>query len=163
MSTFNQQILIGRLGRDVELRETHSGRKLAMFSVATDDGYVNQGEGEWVSNVNWHQIVVYREALASRLSERLRKGDMVFVQGRWEHSTFEDAKGDRRYSSAVVAQRVFLLREVRPGEGDDAYDNPEEYPPVTDDMSGPSGGSFDHPSELTAAERSRLVNGDGEF
>lgn len=169
MSTFNQQILIGRLGKDVELKQTRGGKTLATFPVATDDGYMNQQTGEWSPNVNWHRVVVYRDQLAARLAERIHKGDLVFVLGRWEHSAFTDANGEVRYSAEVVAQRVFLLSEVRAtnAAASDAShmtsaDQEQTFP--EDCFAEPPAQSvFDHPSTLSETERASLVDGEGNF
>jgi single-strand DNA-binding protein len=110
MPSTNIQILVGNIGNDLNVKKASNGRTVAMFSLATDDGYYDKENNEWCENLNWHNIVVFREGLAQRLAEKVRKGDMVLVQGRLEFSDYVDREGITRRSSDTIAERVQLLR-----------------------------------------------------
>ncbi len=110
MPSTNIQILLGNLGKDIELKKAPKGNMMASFTLATDDGYYDKESDEWKENINWHNVVVFREGLARRLPEKMNKGDMVLVQGHLELSDYTDKEGVTRRSATTIADRVQLLR-----------------------------------------------------
>jgi len=110
MQGINKVILMGRLGKDPELRQTAQGRALCRFSIATGR---NRREGEqWVEDTDWHDIVMWEEQ-AERAGRVLGRGDLCAVEGRLGPRSWEDAQGQKRRTVEVVAQRFQLVSSNR--------------------------------------------------
>ena len=103
----NKVILVGRLGRDPELRYTPSGTAVANFSVATDERWSNAG-GEAQSRTEWHNIVVWSK-LAEICNQYLTKGRLVFIEGRIQTRDWEDKDGNKRRTTEIVASDMKML------------------------------------------------------
>ena len=113
---YNKVILIGNLGRDPEVRKLEGGTAVGKFSVATNENYKDQS-GEWQSRTEWHDVVVWRN-LAERAERELKKGNMVFVEGKLTHRKWQDKDGNNRYTTEVLANVVRKLeRSDRPDGG----------------------------------------------
>ncbi len=102
----NKVILIGRLGRDPELRYTPSGAAVANFSLATDERWSSNGETQ--SRTEWHNIVVWSK-LAEICNQYLTKGRLVFIEGRLQTRDWEDKDGNKRRTTEVVASEMKML------------------------------------------------------
>lgn len=114
MASLNKVMLIGNLGRDIELRYTPSGQARAEFSMATSRNF--KRNDEWVEETDWHNIVMWGER-AERAAEQLRKGKQVYVEGRLSTRSWDDEKtGDKKYRTEVIADRVFALGRKEEGE-----------------------------------------------
>ncbi len=103
----NKVILIGRLGKDPDLRYTPSGTAVASFSLATNHSLKNES-GEWVDKTEWHNIVTFGRT-AEVAGEYLKKGSLVFLEGRLQTSSWEDQQGQKRYKTEVVALELQML------------------------------------------------------
>jgi single-strand DNA-binding protein len=116
----NRVILIGRLTRDPELRVTQSGISVATFSVAVDRPYSSQGQREtdFIDCVAWRR-------LAETVSEHMRKGRLVAVEGRLQIRSYETQDGQRRRVAEVVCDDVRFLDRPRDGGGPGAAPGPE--------------------------------------
>lgn len=100
MLTINQATILGRLGKDPEVRSTKSGMTVATFSVATD--YAS-GKGESRETVTeWHNVVCF-DKTAEYIAEALHKGDPVFVQGRIQTRKWQDKNGNDRLTTEIIA------------------------------------------------------------
>ena len=97
----NKVLLIGNLGRDPEVRHLESGVAVARFSVATNESYQDKNK-EWQTVTEWHDVVVWR-GLAERAEKQLRKGSLVYVEGKLTHRKWQDKEGNDRYTTEVVA------------------------------------------------------------
>jgi single-strand DNA-binding protein len=107
MKTLRNSVhLIGRLGKDPEVRTFENGRQLATFSLATTDNYKNQ-KGEKVEETQWHNIVIWG-ALADVASKYLKKGNEVAIEGKLIHKVYE-ANGEKRYSTEVSVNDLLML------------------------------------------------------
>ena len=121
----NKVILIGNLGRDPEVRHLESGATVAKFSVATNESYRDKN-GEWQKITEWHDVVVWR-ALAERAERDLKKGKMVYIEGKLTHRKWQDKDGIDRYTTEVVAN-TFRLLERRESSSGYSSDFPTEEP-----------------------------------
>ncbi len=110
----NKVILIGNLGRDPEIRKLESGVPVGRFSVATNESYQDK-QGNWQTNTEWHDIVVWR-GLAERAERQLKKGSMVYIEGKLSHRSYKDKDGIDRYTTDVVAL-TFRLLDKRENSG----------------------------------------------
>lgn len=103
----NKVQIIGRLGRDPELRYSQSGSPVCTLSVATDEGYTDR-DGKKVERTEWHRVVLYSKA-AENCSQFLKKGSLVYVEGSLQTRKWQDQQGQDRFSTEIKAQRVQFL------------------------------------------------------
>ena len=96
----NKVNLIGNLGKDVEIKETKSGKKLARFSVATNDSYSKDGERQ--QDTQWHSVIAWGKT-ADMMALLLKKGNQVAIEGRLSYGSFQDKDGKMRYTTDIVA------------------------------------------------------------
>src|SRR6478736_3719896 len=116
MGSLNKAMIIGRLGRDPEVRYTQGGQAVASFSVATDHKWTNKS-GEKQEKTEWHRIKAWGK-LAELCAEYLSKGRQVYIEGRIETSEYTDKDGVKKYSTEINAQEVqFLDSKGAGGEG----------------------------------------------
>jgi single-strand DNA-binding protein len=99
----NRVILVGRLGRDPETRYTGSGQAVANFSVATDESYKERQK-----RTEWHKIVVWGKQ-AEIAQQYLKKGSLVFIEGRIQSREWQDKEGQKRTSFEIVANNFRML------------------------------------------------------
>jgi len=114
----NKVTLIGNLGRDPEIRHFENGGMVGKFPVATNESYRDKN-GEWQTNTEWHDVVVWR-ALAERAEKSLKKGSLVYVEGKLTHRKYQDKDGIDRYVTEVVAN-TFRHLDRREGTGGGSY------------------------------------------
>jgi single-strand DNA-binding protein len=103
----NKVILVGRLGRDPETRFTGGGQAVANFSVATDETYKDRA-GERQKRTEWHKIVVWGKQ-AEIAQQYLKKGSLVFIEGRIQTREWQDKEGQKRTSFEIVATNFRML------------------------------------------------------
>src|SRR5437763_15635415 len=103
----NRVILVGRLGRDPETRYTGSGQAVANFSVATDESYKDKN-GERQKRTEWHKIVVWGKQ-AEIAQQYLKKGSLIFIEGRIQSREWQDKEGQKRTSFEIVATNFRML------------------------------------------------------
>ncbi len=126
----NKVMLIGRLGRDPELRYAASGTPMANLRIATDESYTDR-DGNKVERTEWHTVVVFQRQ-AENCANYLGKGSLVFVEGSLQTRKWQDQQGQDRYTTEVKAQRVQFLdrRGAAQGEyagGDQQYAGAQPY------------------------------------
>jgi single-strand DNA-binding protein len=110
----NKVILVGRLGRDPETRYTGGGQAVANFSIATDETYKDRN-GEKQKRTEWHKIVVWGKQ-AEIAQQYLKKGSLLFLEGRIQSREWQDKEGQKRTSFEIVATNFRMLG----GRGDGA-------------------------------------------
>lgn len=103
----NKVILVGRLGRDPETRYTAGGQAVANFSVATDESYKDRN-GERQKRTEWHKIVVWGKQ-AEIAQQYLKKGSLVFIEGRIQSREWQDKEGQKRTAFEIVANSFRML------------------------------------------------------
>jgi single-strand DNA-binding protein len=113
MPALNRVQLIGRLGKDPESKYTPTGKKVVHFSIAVSQRWKAAGENrestEWVNIEAW-------DRLGEVCQEYLRKGSLVYIEGRLKTDKYEDQNGETRYYTKVVAQTVQFLSDNRAGD-----------------------------------------------
>jgi single-strand DNA-binding protein len=117
----NKAILIGRLGKDPELRYTPGGRAVASFPLATSERWTDQ-EGQKKESTTWHNIVAWGRQ-AEVLKEYLHKGKEVYIEGRIDNRSYEDKEGNKRWVSEVVVQQFQFV-----GSRADSQGAPQDQP-----------------------------------
>lgn len=110
----NKVILVGRLGKDPEVKSTPSGTTVAKFTIATDERYTDKA-GEKQERTEWHNIVAWSK-LAEICGQYLRKGKLVYIEGSLRTDSWEDKETkQKRYRTEIVAQQMQMLDK----KGDD--------------------------------------------
>ena len=115
MGSVNKVILVGNLGRDVELRYTPSGDAVGTLNLATTEVW-NDKSGERQEKTEWHRIVLWGKQ-AKSLQEYLLKGRQIYVEGKLQTRTWDDRDGKKRYTTEIRADRVVLLGSRGAGGG----------------------------------------------
>jgi len=103
----NKVMLIGRLGRDPEMRYTPAGTAVCNFTMATDE-YFKDKSGERQKRTEWHRIVAWAK-LAEQCSKLLNKGKLAYVEGRLQTREWDDRDGNKRRTTEIVIQRMQIL------------------------------------------------------
>ena len=119
--SINKVTLIGRLGRDPELKYTAGGTAYCRFSIATDDSWTDKSTGERQERTEWHNIVAW-ERLAEICGQYLAKGRLVYIEGSIHSRQWEDQDGNKRTSHDIRARDMVLLGS--PGGGGDGGRRP---------------------------------------
>ncbi|MEO8217159.1 MAG: single-stranded DNA-binding protein [Acidobacteriota bacterium] len=108
MASINKVILVGRLGKDPEIKSTPSGSTLARFSLATDEKYTDKS-GEKQERTEWHNIVAWNK-LAEICGQYLRKGKLVYIEGSIRTDSWDDKEsGQKKYRTEIIAQTMQML------------------------------------------------------
>lgn len=105
--SINKVILVGHLGRDPEVRYTANGDAVADVSLATSESYKDK-KGEKIEKTEWHNLVMWR-AQAEFAKEWLKKGQLLYVEGRLQTRSWEDKEGQKRYKTEIQVDQVTLL------------------------------------------------------
>jgi len=109
MSSFNslnKVMLLGRLGKDPEKKYVNSGTAVVNFSVATSESF-KKGDN-WEEKTEWHNIVAFGNT-AENASKFLKKGSLVFMEGRIQTRSYQDKDGNNKYITEIVANSVKFL------------------------------------------------------
>jgi single-strand DNA-binding protein len=104
----NKVILIGRLGKDPELKYTSSGVPFCRFSLATDDVWNDKSSGERQERTEWHNIVAW-DRLAEICNQYLTKGRLVYIEGSLQTREWDDQDGNKRKTTDIRARDMVML------------------------------------------------------
>ena len=120
MASVNKVILVGNLGADPEVRYLPSGDAVANIRLATTDRYKEKASGEMKEATEWHRVSFFGR-LAEIVSEYLKKGSSVYIEGRIRTRKWQAQDGTDRYSTEIVADQMQMLggRGGAAGAGDD--------------------------------------------
>ncbi len=111
----NKVILVGRLGKDPEVRSTPSGQTVAEFSLATDEKYTDKG-GNKVERTEWHNIQAWGR-LGEICGQYLKKGKLVYIEGRIQTDSWDDKEtGVKKYKTRINANEMKMLGGRGDGE-----------------------------------------------
>ncbi|MFM0641699.1 single-stranded DNA-binding protein [Paraburkholderia metrosideri] len=108
MASVNKVILVGNLGADPEVRHLPSGDAVANIRLATTDRYKDKASGEMKEATEWHRVSFFGR-LAEIVSEYLKKGSSVYIEGRIRTRTWQAQDGTDRYSTEIVAEQMQML------------------------------------------------------
>ncbi len=145
MSGVNKVILVGRLGKDPEVRNLDNGAMVANFTLATSETYKDRTTGEKKEITEWHNIVLWR-GLAEIAQRYLHKGDMVYIEGKLRTRSWEK-EGVTRYTTEVIADNMTMISTRGSSGGQsggnyapaevgqaDSYRSPAPADAATDDL-----------------------------
>lgn len=119
----NKITLIGYLGNDPEHRTLENGTAVGRFSLATSDSYKDK-DGNWQSQTEWHNVVVWRD-LADR-AKNLKKGMMVYVEGKVTYRKYTDKDNQERTATDIVANAVRSLEKREQGVNEQAQQQQQQ-------------------------------------
>lgn len=121
----NKVILVGNLGRDPEVRRMNSGDAVVSFSVATTESWRDKATGERKDRTEWHNVVIFNEALGKIAEQYCKKGSKVYLEGQLQTREYTDKEGNQRKTTEVVLQRfrgeLTLLDSRRDSEERGSY------------------------------------------
>lgn len=136
----NKVILIGRLGKDPEMRFTPNGKAVTNFTMATSEVWSDRN-GEKQERTEWHRVVAW-DKLAENCAKLLSKGRQVYVEGRLRTRQWDDRDGNKRYTTEIVANQMQILSPMDPlgtrledmsgGEGPNPGENVPNSPAFDD-------------------------------
>lgn len=127
MASVNKVILVGHLGKDPELRYLPSGDAVANFSIATSEKWKNK-DGEQQEQTEWHRISLFGK-VAEIAGEYLRKGSLVYIEGKLQTRKWSDKDGNDRYTTEIRGDRMQMLGGKRE-EGDASPQQRERAEPA---------------------------------
>lgn len=128
----NRVLLVGHLGSDPESRFTGGGSAVTTFSLATNESRRNT-EGNYEDFTEWHRCVLFGK-LAETAGEYLKKGQLVYLEGRLRTRSWDDKSGIKRYTTEVVGEQYTMLGRRNEGGGAPASNNSNaDSEPDTDD------------------------------
>jgi len=108
MNTLRNKVqLIGHLGNNPEIITLENGKKLAKFSLATNDSYKNS-QGEKVVDTEWHNIIAWNKT-AEIIEQYLEKGREIVIEGKLTNRSYETKEGEKRYVTEVVVSELLML------------------------------------------------------
>ncbi|MEI6079249.1 MAG: single-stranded DNA-binding protein [bacterium] len=143
MAGVNKVIIVGRLGKDPEVRYTPNGQAVANFTVATSENWTDKTSGQKQEKTEWHRIVVWGR-LAELCRDYLKKGRQVYVDGRLQTRSWDDKDGVKKYTTEIIASSIQFLGtspdKVESTEGVD-YVQPESSTANFDSGMGSGSGS----------------------
>ena len=113
----NKVILVGRLGKDPVLKHFSNDNAIAEFSLATDDSYKNR-EGQKVEQTDWHNIKIPTKKQAEIAEKYLKKGSLVFIEGKIKTRSYDDKDGNKKYVTEIIAETFRMLDSKRDAGGD---------------------------------------------
>ena len=124
--TLNKVMLIGHTGDDVKMHYFEGGGSIGRFPIATNESYTNKATGEKITNTEWHSVVVKNKG-AEICVKYLKKGDMVYIEGRLKTRKWQDEEGKDRYNTEVHCTD-FTFLSPKGDSGNNADANPGTEP-----------------------------------
>ncbi len=124
----NKVTLVGNVGKDPEVRRLDNGTPVCNFPLATNEVYTNRN-GEKVKNTEWHNIVLWRK-LAEVSEKYVKKGDLIYIDGKIRTRSYDDKEGNKKYITEIVADNMQMLGSKQGGQqSGDSDDAPETQQP----------------------------------
>jgi single-strand DNA-binding protein len=128
MSSVNKVTLLGRLGKDPEVRNFQNGGKVVNFSVATSERW-KDSDGNQKERTEWHNVAIFNEKLGEIAEKYLRKGALVYLEGQLQTRKWQDQSGNDRYTTEVVLRPYRGELQLIGGRGDGDNDAPANDAP----------------------------------
>ncbi len=134
----NKVQLVGRIGQNPEVRYTQSGAAVCDFSLATRESWKDKS-GQWQEITTWHKIQTWSE-LAEKVGT-LKKGNMVFVEGKLKLEEWQTKEGEKRSAVKIVAQAIYTAGFIKSGEDEPRHaDAPNHGPRIQPNQNQNQGG-----------------------
>ena len=125
-------MLIGNLGKDPDMQFLEGNIAVAKFSLATTESYKDR-TGRQISQTEWHTIVLWR-GLAELAQKYLKRGSLVYIEGRLKTRSWEDKEGNKKFATEIIADNLIVLDKRNEGEKGAGFEDtdfgPEDLPPA---------------------------------
>lgn len=118
MSSVNKVILVGRLGQEPDMRSTTNGQQVCSLSIATSETWIKDGNKQ--EKTEWHRVILWG-SLAENARKYLKKGRLVYIEGKLQTRFWEDQQGQKRYTTEIIGQSMQFLESNGDKKTDD-YD-----------------------------------------
>lgn len=158
----NKVELIGRLGADPEIKRMNSGNEVCNLRIATSEKWRDKNSGERKEKTEWHRVTVWVEGLIKVAEQYLKKGDLVYIEGKIETRKWTDQSGAERYSTEVVVtgfKSTLLMLGGSNGGGNSGGRSGGD----DDDWGESSGGGGSRPRRQSTARRNSDMDDDIPF
>lgn len=142
----NKAILIGRLGKDPEIRYTQDGRAVANFTIATNEEWKDKNTGEKKERTEWHRIVAFGK-LGEICGEYLGKGKLVYLEGRLQTRSYEQ-DGVTKYTTEIVANDMQMLEAKGGGQYADNFSRGAGSAPSPSQQGASSSGGDEYDEDI---------------
>jgi len=134
----NKAVIAGNVGTDPEIRTTQAGKKVANFSVATNESYKDKQTGEKIENTEWHRVVVWGPLVEKVIEPYVSKGSPVYIVGKIKTRKWQDNEGNDKYTTEIIVsgnQCEFQLNGRHEGtsQGQVQEDQGGNYPDEDED------------------------------
>ena len=113
----NKVTLIGRLGKDPEVRHFDNNSMVCNFSVATSESYKDK-EGNRQEQTEWHNIAIWRSGLAGVAEKYLKKGSLVYIEGKIRTRSWEDQDKNKKYTTDIIVDNFKMLDSRKEGSNE---------------------------------------------
>lgn len=143
MSSLNRAMIIGRLGNDPDMRYLPSGEAVANLSIATSETWKDK-DGNKKESTEWHRVSFFGK-IAEVCGQYLKKGGLVYVEGKIQTRKWQDKEGQDRYTTEIRGERMQMLSGRAEGAGNNS--EPKE-PPKSGNSGGGQGGFNDFEDDI---------------
>jgi single-strand DNA-binding protein len=141
--TVNKVIILGRLGQDPEVRSTASGTQIVNLNVATNEIGRADEQGNRQEHTEWHRITLFGR-MAENAAQYLRKGSMVYIEGRLQTRKWQDQNGQDRYSTDIVGNEMQFIGGRNDGGGNQGFG---QQAPQQSGYNQPAQGGYSQPAQ----------------
>ena len=149
--TINKAIILGRVGRDPEVRYTQGGAAICSLTVATSRKWKDKNSGEQKEETEWHRVSLF-DRRAEVAGEYLKKGSLVYIEGRLKTRKWTDKDGVEKYATEILADDMKLIGSRRDEDGGSGYSQPTRAPAPAPRAAAPaprqSGGGRQDPADF---------------
>jgi single-strand DNA-binding protein len=134
----NKVILVGRLGKDPEVRYSNNGNAVTSFTLATSRVYKDK-EGKKIDDTEWHKTVSFGRT-AEVCGEYLHKGSLVYIEGRIQTRSWDDKDGNKRWTTEIIIEQMRMLGSKSDSQGgsqggsSEGNDRPQDHGNPTNDF-----------------------------
>lgn len=159
----NRAILSGHLGRDPEVRRLNDGRPVVSFSIATSERWRDKQTGERREKTEWHNVVIFNEALCKITEQYLKKGSKILLEGKIKTRKWQDKTGADRWSTEIVLESFGGSIEFLSAKDDGAPADDGEKKEGTSDYAAQSGARSAAPAASDGSTKSLAEELDDEI
>lgn len=125
MSSLNKVTLIGRVGKDPEIRYAGNGKPIASFSLATSENWKDK-QGQKHEKTEWHNITCFNEALCRVIEHYVKKGSQIYIEGKLVTEKYTDKSGVEKYATKIVLQNFDGKLVLLGGKSDNTQPDVQE-------------------------------------
>lgn len=109
MASVNKVIIVGRLGQEPEMRSTNSGQQVCTLNIATSETWMKDGKKE--EKTEWHRVILWGKQ-AENANKYLKKGRLVYIEGKLQTRTWQDQQGSKRFTTEILANSMQFLESM---------------------------------------------------